>query len=87
MAEDDLDSLKRQMAQAVADEDFEAAARLRDRIAALGPPAAPSLFQRQTPGRMGLGSDQQVYQPPAGWKPPKRPDPLTSNTKPRRGGR
>ena len=87
MADDKIDTLRRLMARAVADEDFEAAARLRDRIAALGPPVAESLFQRQTPGRMGLGTDQQVYRPPPGWKPPKRPDPLTSSTKPRRKGR
>jgi hypothetical protein len=87
MAADENDTLRGLMAQAVADEDFEAAARLRDRIAALGPPDPDSLFQRQTPGRMGLGTDQQVYRPPAGWKPPKRPDPMTSSTKPRRKGR
>jgi len=87
MAEDEIDTLRLRMAQAVAEEDFEAAARLRDRIAALSPPASGALFKRQTPGRMGLGSDQQVYQPPANWKPPKKPDLMTSNTKPRRGGR
>lgn len=87
MADDQIAVLQDLMARAVADEDFEAAARLRDRIAALGPIEADTLFQRQTPGRMGLGTDQQVYRPPPGWKPPKRPDPMTSNTKPRRGGR
>ncbi len=87
MGQDEIGELERRMAAAVAAEDFEAAARLRDRIAALKPPPPESLFERQTPGRMGLGTDQQVYQPPKGWKPPKRPDPLTSNTKPRRGGR
>ena len=34
---------------------------------------------------MGLGTDQQVYKPPAGWTPPPKPDLLTSNRKP--GGR
>jgi len=87
MAADEIENLRTLMAQAVADEDFETAARLRDRIAALGPAAPGALFQRQTPGRMGLGTDQQVYQPPADWRAPKRPDPMTSNTKPRRGGR
>jgi hypothetical protein len=87
MVEDDIDILRALMTQAVADQDFEAAARLRDRITALGPPDADSLFQRQTPGRMGLGTDQQVYRPPSDWRPPKKPDPMTSNTKPRRGGR
>jgi hypothetical protein len=87
MSEDDIEALQRRMAEAVAAEDFEAAARLRDRIAALKDAGAESLFRRQVPGRMGLGSDQQVMAPPKGWKPPKKPDLLTSNTKPRKGGR
>ncbi len=85
--EDELEALERRMAEAVQAEDFEAAARLRDQIAAAKGGSAESLFHRQTPGRMGLGADQQVYAPPKGWKPPKKPDPMTSNTKPRRGGR
>jgi hypothetical protein len=97
MSEDDVEALERRMAEAVAAEDFEAAARLRDRIAALkaqgggqepGQDAAKqseSLFRRQVPGRMGLGTDQQVFAPPKGWKPPRKPDLFTSNTKPRRG--
>ena len=75
--------LERRMAQAVADEDFELAARLRVRLASLQSIG----FQRQVPGRMGLGTDQQVFAPPKGWKPPKKPDLGVSNTKPRRGGR
>jgi hypothetical protein len=91
MSEDDIEALERRMAEAVAAEDFEAAARLRDRIATLKgqgqASSAESLFHRQVPGRMGLGTDQQVMAPPKGWKPPKKPDLLTSNTKPRRGPR
>jgi len=91
MSEDDIEALERRMAEAVAAEDFEAAARLRDRIAALKGPGAgkggESLFHRQVPGRMGLGTDQQVMAPPKGWKRPNKPDLLTSNIKPRRGGR
>ncbi len=79
----DRDELERRMARAVADEDYELAARLRDRISALD----STLFQRQVPGRMGLGTDQQVFAPPKGWKPPKKPDLGVSNVKPRRGGR
>ena len=79
----DRDELERRMARAVADEDFELATRLRDQIAVLG----DTLFQRQVPGRMGLGTDQQVFVPPKGRKPPKKPDLGVSNTKPRRGGR
>jgi len=84
-ADDDLAALERRMAEAVAADDFETAAGLRDRIAALKAKDGASLFRRQTPGRMGLGTDQQVMAPPRGWKPPKKPDPMTSNTKPRRG--
>lgn len=69
------------MAQAVEAEDFEAAAALRDAIKALD--GEPSLFQRQTPGKMGLGTDQAAYRPPEGWKPPKRPAPMTKGHKPR----
>lgn len=87
MSEDDVAALERRMAEAVAAEDFEAAARLRDRIAALKAAGDESLFRRQVPGRMGLGTDQQVMAPPQGWKPPKKPDLMTSKTKPRRGGR
>ena len=82
---DALADLERRMAEAVENQDFEAAARLRDQIAAAK--EGPSLFERQTPGRMGLGTDQQVMAPPKGWKPPKKPNLMTSNTKPRRGGR
>jgi hypothetical protein len=84
MGEDDRAQLERRMARAVADEDFELAARLRDQIAALD---KGTMFKRQVPGRMGLGTDQQVFQPPQGWKPPKKPDLGVANVKPRKGGR
>jgi hypothetical protein len=78
--------LQRRMAQAVEEEDFETAARLRDALAARGIDG-PGGFRRQTPGRMGLGSDQGVYQPPQGWTPPPRPDPMTAGRKRPRGRR
>ena len=87
MSDDDIEALERRMAEAVAAEDFEAAARLRDRITALKGKPGESLFHRQVPGRMGLGTDQQVMAPPKDWKRPKKPDLLTSNVKPRRNGR
>jgi hypothetical protein len=34
---------------------------------------------------MGLGTDQQVYAPPPGWVPPKKPDPMTAGHS--KGGR
>ena len=86
-SDDDLGVLERRMAEAVAAEDFEAAARLRDRIAVVKARGDQTLFRRQTPGRMGLGTDQQVLAPPKGWKPPRKPDLMTSNIKPRGGGK
>jgi hypothetical protein len=86
---DDLAALTEALADAVLAEDFEMAAILRDRIEALKAtrPMPPSKLQRQEPGKMGLGTSDQKFKPPKGWKPPKRPDLLTTNTKPRRGGR
>jgi hypothetical protein len=84
--DDDLAALKAFLTDAVLAKDFEMAATLRDRIAALEP-KTPSKLRRQEPGRMGLGTSDQRFKPPAGWKPPKRPDLMTTNMKPRRGGR
>jgi len=77
----DLDQLEHDMAQAIGEEDYERAAKLRDQIVAAG---APSKIHRQVPGKMGLGTDQQVYQPAIGWVAPKKPDPLTANHSRRR---
>lgn len=89
-----LDELKAELEQAVAAEDFETAGKLRDQIDAIrhsakvrdveGAPQA-SYFQRQVPGRMGLGTDQPVPKTPDGWTPPRKPDPMTANHS--RGGR
>lgn len=77
--EDTLAELERRMAAAVAEEDFEAAARLRDALALMRgeSPLPPSRLRRQEPGAMGLGTDQQVFKPPRGWAAPKPPDPMT----------
>ena len=89
-----LDDLKRQMEEAVAAQDFETAGKLRDQIESVmhgnlvrGVEEAPqaSYFQRQVPGKMGLGTDQQVYAPPPGWVAPKKPDPMTAGHS--KGGR
>lgn len=94
MSNSHLDDLKQQMDEAVAAEDFETAGKLRDRIEGVlkenrvrGVEPAPqaSYFQRQVPGKMGLGTDQQVYAPPAGWVAPAKPDPMTAGHS--RGGR
>ena len=83
-----LDELKEQLETAVAAQDFDSAARLRGEIEGIrrsakvrdveGAPQA-SYFQRQVPGKMGLGTDQPVPKTPAGWTPPKKPDPMTAN--------
>jgi hypothetical protein len=89
-----LDDLKQQMEEAVAAQDFETAGKLRDQIESVhrgnlvrGVEDAPqaSYFQRQVPGKMGLGTDQQVYAPPPGWVAPKKPDPMTAGHS--KGGR
>lgn len=89
-----LDELKEQLETAVAAQDFEAAAKLRDQIESIrrsahvrDVEAAPqaSYFQRQVPGRMGLGTDQPVPKTPDGWVSPRKPDPMTANHS--RGGR
>ena len=67
--------LEAQMTAAVEAEDFEAAARLRDEIEALTP------FRKPTLDEMGI-ANAQAYHPPKGWKPPRRPDPMTKGHKP-----
>jgi hypothetical protein len=88
-----LEALRRRMQAAVDAMDFEEAARLRDRISLLaGNPDADvsaeidtSRLKRHQPGRMGIGTSDQKFVPPPGWKKPKRPDPMTSAVKPRKG--
>lgn len=74
---------------------FEEASRLRDQLSLLrGRPEGDvaddtdtSRFVRQRPGAMGLGTSDQKITPPAGWRAPPRPDPLTSVHKAPRGRR
>ena len=73
--------------------DFEEAARLRNRLSLLRGGASPadvegvdtSGLDRQEPGRMGLGTSRQRVEPPPGWKPPPKPDPMTRGKSKRRG--
>jgi hypothetical protein len=84
------EALEQEIAAAVAAENFEKAADLRDALAAQRreeKPMPPSKLQPQIPGKMGLGTSDQTFKPPAGWIAPKRPDMMTRNHKPRRGGR
>jgi hypothetical protein len=79
-----IEELRLRMEAAAAAMDFEEASRLRDRISLLrgaDPDATADIdtsgLDRQQPGRMGLGTSQQVMTPPKGWKPPRKPDPIT----------
>jgi hypothetical protein len=83
----DLSELEAAMAKAVAAEDFETAAALRDRIALLGGVDRPggSYLKRQEPGKMGLGTNQSSYTPPKDWVPPPKPSPMTKGHS--KGGR
>lgn len=80
-----LQELQGAMEAAAARMDFEEASRLRDRINLLRGGAEPqaaaqadtSGLTRQQPGAMGLGSSRQRVTPPAGWRPPPKPDPMT----------
>ena len=82
MTAEDLEALRRAMAQAVAAEDYETAAALRDRLKAA---ESGSRVRRREPGAMGLGTERPAHVPPPGWVKPQRPDPMTAGTK--RGGR
>jgi hypothetical protein len=78
-----IEVLTRQMSEAAAAEDFELAARLRNQIEQLRAPTV----RKPPPGQMGLGTHIPVAAPPKGWKRPKKPDPMTTNIKPRGGTR
>jgi hypothetical protein len=82
---DTIETLRERMEAAAEALDFEEAKRLRDRISLMrgGATAAEaeradlSGLSRQRPGAMGLGTSQQRLEPPPGWKPPPKPDPMT----------
>lgn len=79
--------LEQQMAVAAAAEDFETAARIRNQISELrgeGDNSSP-LVRKPPPGQMGLGTQVPVAAPPPAWRRPKKPDPMTTNVKPRKG--
>lgn len=85
---DELERLRRAMEQAAEQQDFDLARRLRDRIGLIrgGATAEEAAaadthgIERQRPGAMGLGTSQQRMTPPKGWRPPKKPDPMTRGT-------
>lgn len=92
---DTLLTLQQKMEAAVQALDFEEAKRCRDKISLMrsGATAAEadeadlSGLERQQPGSMGLGTSQQRMTPPPGWKPPPKPDPMTSGRGSRHGKR
>ncbi|WP_076745602.1 UvrB/UvrC motif-containing protein [Sphingomonas jeddahensis] len=86
---DKIEDLQRRMDAAANALDFEEAQRIRDRINLMrgGATAADvaksdtSGLVRQQPGAMGLGTSRQRPTPPPGWKPPPKPDLMTSGRK------
>lgn len=87
-----LQTLQQKMEAAASALDFEEAKRCRDQISLLRSGATAeeaeqadfSGLSRQKPGAMGLGTSQQQVTPPPGWKPPAKPDPMTSGQPARR---
>ena len=89
-----LEALRLRMEAAAAALDFEEASRLRDQLSLLrgrpedsvvGDDIDTSRLKRQQPGAMGLGTSDPRMTPPADWRPPPRPDPMTAGHKtPRR---
>ncbi|MFW2853036.1 UvrB/UvrC motif-containing protein [Sphingomonas sp. TX0543] len=86
------ESLREQMEAAAAAMDFEEARRLRDMISLMragvtaedAATADLSGITRQRPGAMGLGTSRQRMEPPPGWTPPTKPDPMTRGRSRRR---
>jgi hypothetical protein len=79
-----IEALTAEMRRAAEAEDFETAARLRNEIAALkGEDGGSPLVRQPPPGEMGLGTHIPVAQRPRNWRPPRKPDPMTRNVKPR----
>ncbi|MXP44971.1 UvrB/UvrC motif-containing protein [Allopontixanthobacter sediminis] len=84
-----VEDLQRAMEAAARALDFEEARRIRDRInlirgganAAEAAQADTSGLDRQRSGAMGLGTSRQRPVPPPEWKPPPKPDLMTSRRK------
>ncbi len=78
-----IEDLERRMAEAAEAGDFETAGLLRDAIARLK--SGESNLVEQRPGRMGLGSSQEMYRRDPAKPLPRKPDPMTTGHRP--GGR
>ena len=87
-----IEDLQRDMEAAANALDFEEARRIRDRINLLrgGADAAEAAqadttgLVRQRPGAMGLGTSRQRPIAPPEWKPPPKPDPMTTGSSSRK---
>jgi hypothetical protein len=88
----EIEELEQQMRAAAQEMDFELARQLRDQInlirggasaedAAVADTAG---LTRQQNGAMGLGTSQGKPALPKAWKPPRKPDPMTSNHRKKR---
>lgn len=89
-----VENLERRMTAAADAMDFEEARRLRDQINLIRGGASPadavqadtSSLTRQKSGAMGIGTSQPTPVKPEGWRPPPKPDMMTSRRS-RRGNR
>jgi hypothetical protein len=70
-------TLQAEVDRAVERGEDERAEQLRTRLRELEG-GQTSYLRPQRPGAMGLGTSDEVPRRPAGWKPPKKPDPMTS---------
>ncbi len=75
----DRDRLAAEMHAAAAAGDLERAAKLRDELRALS--TDPAEIHKPVPGAMGIGTQHPRPERPPGWKPPKKPDPMTRGRK------
>lgn len=89
----EIEAVRQNMEAAAQALDFETAKRLRDQLNLMRGGATrqdaedsdTSSLIRQQPGKMGLGTSQQRLSPPPGWKPPVKPDLVTTGgNRPRR---
>lgn len=86
-----IEEVERAMLEAADRNDFEAAAALRNQLLVLrqageedGGDGDYAGLKRQQPGAMGIGTQHPHPAAPAGWKPPRKPSPMTTNTGRRR---
>jgi hypothetical protein len=89
-APETADELRLRMEQAATNGDYELAAELRDRLSLVRSldagaivPEDTSGLKRQQPGSMGIGTSRQRVTPPAGWKPPPKPDLMVKRPPPK----